>query len=108
MRAILDSTAERQDLLNLAETVYGWTPLFIACINGHLIIVELLPEAGAERGMCDLGVWTEKEHAVYRSPMKVAEMLAAHEAGDCRDPASSPVLRAVRSYERARYVLGKY
>ena len=93
VRAILNSTAQSQDLLNLAETVNGWTPLFIACINGHLIIVRLLLEAGAEQGMCDLAGWTEKEHAVYRGHMKVAEMLAAHEAGDYRNPASSSVLR---------------
>ena len=98
VRAILDSTAETQDLLNLAETVNGWTPLFIACINGHLITVKLLLEAGAEQGMCDLAGWTEKEHAVYRGHMKVAEMLAAHEAGDFRDPASNSVFwtRVVR------------
>lgn len=93
VRAILDSTAESQDLLNLAETVNGWTPLFIACINGHLTTVKLLLKAGAEQGMCDLAGWTEKEHAVYRGHMKVAETLAAHEAGDYRDPASSSVLR---------------
>lgn len=93
VRAILDSTAGGQDLLNLAETVNGWTPLFIACINDHLNIVKLLLEAGAEQGMCDLAGWTEREHAVYRGHMKVAEMLAAHEAGDYRDPASSSVLQ---------------
>ena len=48
VRAILDSTAESQDLLNLAETVNGWTPLFIACINGHLNTVKFLLKAGAE------------------------------------------------------------
>ena len=90
VRAILDSTVESQDLLNLAETVNGWTPLFIACINGHLTIVELLLEAGAEQGMCDLAGWTEKEHAVYRGHMKVAEMLTAHEV---RHYTSTSVLR---------------
>ena len=92
VRAIL-STAESQGFLNLAETVNGWTPLFIACINGHLIIVKLLLEAGAEQGMCDLAGWTEKEHAVYRGHMKVAETLAAYEAGHYRDPTSTSVLR---------------
>ena len=93
VRAILDSAAESLDLLNLAETGNGWTPLFIASINGHLTIVKLLLEAGAEQGMCDLAGWTEKEHAVYRGHMKVAEMLAAHEARDHRDPASTSILR---------------
>ena len=91
VRAILDSPVDCQDLLNLAETVNGWTPLFIACINGHLTIVKLLLEAGATEGMCDLAGWTEKEHAVYRGHMKVAEMLAAHEAHKYRDPASNSI-----------------
>ena len=93
VRAILDSISDTQAFLNLAETVNGWTPLFIACISGHLLIVKLLLEAGAKQGMCDLAGWTEKEHAVYRGHMKVAEMLAAHEARDYRNPASSSVLR---------------
>ena len=93
VRAILVSTAYSRDLLIVAEAVNGWTPLFIACINGHLIIVKLLLEAGAEQGMCDLAGWTEKEHAVYRGHMKVAEMLAAHEAGNHKDSASTSVLR---------------
>ncbi|CAF9920731.1 Glycerophosphocholine phosphodiesterase [Imshaugia aleurites] len=93
VRACLDSPAGIQGLLNLAETVNGWTPLFVACINGNLSIVKLLLEAGAEQRICDLAGWTEKEHAVFRGHMKVAELLAAHGAGGHRSPASSAVLR---------------
>ena len=93
VRASLDSPAGIQGLLNLAETVNGWTPLFVACINGNLSIVKLLLEAGAEQRICDLAGWTEKEHAVFRGHMKVAELLAAHGAGGHRSPASSAVLR---------------
>ena len=93
VKAILASTANSQDLLNLAETVNGWTPLFIACVHGRLPIVKLLLEAGAEQRLCDLAGWTEKECAVFRGHMKVAELLAAHEAGDHRAPANSRILR---------------
>ena len=93
VRAILDSTARSQDLLDLAEPVNGWTPLFIACINGHLSIVNILLEAGAEQRMCDLAGWTEKEHAVFRGHMKVAEILAAYGARDHNAAASSAILR---------------
>ena len=93
VKAILASTAKSQDLLNLAETDKGWTPLFIACVNGHLSIVKLLLEAGAKQRLCDLAGWTEKEHAVFRGHMKVAELLAAHGAGDHKAPASSGILR---------------
>ena len=94
VRAILDSTAKSQNLLSLAEHINGWTALFIACINGHLPIVKLLLEAGAEQGMCDLAGWTEREHAVFKGHMKVAELLAMYAAGDYRDPPGSSVLRS--------------
>lgn len=93
VKAILASTPKAQDRLNLAETVNGWTPLCTACVNGHLPIVKLLLEAGAEQRLCDLAGWTEKEHAVFRGHMDVAEFLAAHEAGDPRAPTSSRILR---------------
>ncbi len=93
VKAILASTAKSQDLLNLAETVNGWTPLFIACINGRLPIVKLLLEAGAKQRPCDLAGWTEKECAVFRGHMKVAELLAAYGAGDHRATPSSGILR---------------
>ena len=47
VRAILASTAKSPDLLDLAQTVNGWTPLFVACVNGHLKIIEFLLKAGA-------------------------------------------------------------
>ena len=93
VKAILASAARKQDLLNLAETVNGWTPLFIACVNGRLPIVKLLLEAGAEQKLCDLAGWTEKEYAVFRGHMKVAELLAAHGASDYRATESSGILR---------------
>ena len=93
LKAILALTAKNQDLLNIAETVNGWTPLFIACVNGRLPIVKLLLEAGAEQRLCDLSGWTEKEYAVFRGHMKVAELLATHGAGDHRAPLSSGILR---------------
>lgn len=109
VRTILASTPKNRDRLNLAETVRGWTPLFIACINGHLPSVRLLLEAGAKQGMCDLAGWTEKEHAVFRGYMKVAELLAAHEAGTHRAPTSSITLRTgmVRPGEMLRCALTK-
>ena len=94
VKAILTSATMSNDLLSKAETSKGWTPLFISCINGHLPIVKLLLEAGAERSLCDLAGWTEKEHAVFRGHMKVAELLAASELGDDENPLSSRTLRA--------------
>ncbi len=109
VKAILASATTSDDLLNKAETSNGWTPLCIACINGHLPIVKLLLEAGAERRLCDLAGWTEKEHAVFRGHMKVAEILAASDFGDHESPSSSRTLRAgmVRPGESLRCALKK-
>ena len=108
-KAILASATMSNNLLNKAETPNGWTPLHIACINGHSSIVKVLLEAGAERRLCDLAGWTEKEHAVFRGHMKVAELLAASELGDYEDSLSSRVLRAgiVRPGDSLRCTLKK-
>ena len=84
VKALLASTANSASLLDLAQTPEGWTPLFIACVEGHLPVVKTLLEAGARQGLCDLAGWTEKEHAVFRGHMKVAELLVAYEAGECK------------------------
>jgi glycerophosphodiester phosphodiesterase len=64
------------------EIVYGWTPLFIACAEGHLSIVELLLQAGASQGICNLSGWTAKDHAAFRGHIKIAETLRASNAGN--------------------------
>ena len=109
VKVILASAIMSKNLLNKAETSNGWTPLCIACINGHLPIVKLLLEAGAERRLCDLAGWTEKEHAVFRGHMKVAELLSASEYGDYENPLSSRILRAgiVRPGDSLRCTLKK-
>ena len=109
VKAILASATMSNDLLNKAETSNGWTPLCIACINGHLPIVKILLEAGAERRLCDLAGWTEKEHAVFRGHRKVAELLFASEFGGYENPLSSKILRAgmVRPGDSLRCTLKK-
>ena len=109
VKAILASATMSSDLLNKAETSNGWTPLCIACINGHLPIVNLLLEAGAERRLCDLAGWTEKEHAVFRGHMKVAGLLTASEFEDYESPPSRRILQAgiVRPGESLRCALKK-
>lgn len=108
IKAILLLAADKRGLLRAAERTYGWTPLFIACVNGHLEIVRLLLEAGAEQKLCDLAGWTAKEHAVFRGHLAVAEFLVSHGAQNSRSSARSQILRedAVRSGDRLCCTLG--
>jgi glycerophosphodiester phosphodiesterase len=72
---IMGSTTEKTNL-NLQEKAFSWTPLFVACVDGHLSIVELLIAAGADLERLDSSLWTAKEHAALRGHMHIAEKLA--------------------------------
>lgn len=61
--------------IDTAEKLHGWTPLFIACVEGHHTIVELLLKSGASQDLYDHHSWTAKEHAALRGHLHVAEML---------------------------------
>ncbi|CAI7587877.1 unnamed protein product [Penicillium glandicola] len=61
--------------IDTAEKVHGWTPLFIACVEGHLTIAKLLLQAGANQDLYDHHGWTAKEHAALRGHLHVAEIL---------------------------------
>ena len=67
---------------NFNSSVRGWTPLFIACVEGHLSIVKLLIEAGANQHQLDCFGWTAKEHASFRGYLEIAAMLCSSEVND--------------------------
>lgn len=60
----------------LTEKSFGWTPLFTACVDGQLGIVELLISAGADLERLDASGWTAKEHAALRGHIEIANALA--------------------------------
>ncbi|RMD43566.1 hypothetical protein DV735_g1559, partial [Chaetothyriales sp. CBS 134920] len=72
---IAGSEAQRANI-ELAEHTYGWTPLFIACVDGHYSVVELLIDCGAEVEKADLSGWTPREHAALRGHIDIAARLA--------------------------------
>lgn len=93
---ILLEAAFDQIAIDVSETVYGWTPLFIACAEGHLAIVKLLLQAGASHTILDHRGWTAKEHAAFRGHLAVAGMLEMCKTGDPNGgPASTPFKTAV-------------
>jgi glycerophosphodiester phosphodiesterase len=78
--------------IDTAEKVHGWNPLFIACVEGHHTIVELLLQAGASQDLYDHHGWTAKEHAALRGHLHVAEILKPWETGHLTGgPADRPL-----------------
>lgn len=72
-------------------SVRGWTPLFIACVEGHISIVKLLIEAGADQHKVDCFGWTAKEHATFRGYLHLALLLCSSGVNDPLPPNTSPI-----------------
>ncbi|OQE37669.1 hypothetical protein PENCOP_c009G03158 [Penicillium coprophilum] len=91
--------------IDTAEMIHGWTPLFIACAEGHHSIVKLLLHAGASQDLYDRRGWIAKEHAAFRGHLHVAELLKSwdpnHLAGG---PANMP--RKSKSPSSSRLPMG--
>ncbi|KAK4691943.1 glycerophosphodiester phosphodiesterase, partial [Lecanoromycetidae sp. Uapishka_2] len=69
------SESQRADT-EIGENTFGWTPLFIACVDGRIGIVQLLIAAKVDLGRSDTDGWTAKEHAALRGHMDIAHALA--------------------------------
>ncbi|KAJ6190497.1 hypothetical protein N7519_000518 [Penicillium mononematosum] len=92
--------------IDTAEKVHGWNPLFIACVEGHHTIVELLLQAGASQDLYDHHGWTAKEHAALRGHLHVAEMLKPWDTGHLTGgPAGMPLKS--KSAARCRLSMSK-
>lgn len=95
--ALLQGSEMQKANVELAENVFGWTPLFVACVEGHLKIVELLVGAGANLGRADTSGWTAQEHAALRGHIDIAAKLAVSALTDPKlattdaSPVSSPL-----------------
>lgn len=75
--ALLSGSETQKADIELAENNFGWTPLFVSCVDGHLEMVELLISAGADLERLDTSGWTAMEHATLRGHMAIARSLAA-------------------------------
>ena len=100
LKAVFDQDAN----IDVPETVHGWTPLFVACANGHLAAVKLLLQAGASQKTVDYLGWTAKEHATFRGHLAVAELLNLSGIGDPNGgPASIPFKPVVGANDYHRH-----
>jgi glycerophosphodiester phosphodiesterase len=75
-KILLEGNGTQKADMELVEKTYAWSPLFIACVDGNLGIVDLLTEAGADLDKVDSSGWTPKEHASLRGHMAIAQRLA--------------------------------
>lgn len=76
INALLEGSSTNKIEIDVPENTFAWTPLFIACVDNHLSIVEILAAAGADLQRCDNSGWTAKEHAALRGHMDIASRLA--------------------------------
>ncbi|KAF2739906.1 GDPD-domain-containing protein [Polyplosphaeria fusca] len=74
-QALIRGSAMNKTDVDVPEKIFGWTPLFIACVDGHLGVAKLLVTAGANMESCDLSGWTPKEHAALRGHVDITEEL---------------------------------
>lgn len=74
-RTLLDGTQDQKADFELVENSHSWTPLHVACVDGHLSIVELLVAAGANINKPDADGWLAREHAALRGHMAIAQAL---------------------------------
>ncbi|KAK2776981.1 hypothetical protein FQN53_002447 [Emmonsiellopsis sp. PD_33] len=73
---------QRRSCIDSAEPFRGWTPLFIAAIEGHDKVVGLLLHRGANQNIRDRRGWTAREHAAFRGHLSIALMFNPPKCGD--------------------------
>lgn len=74
-KSLVQFLIERGADTELGESVFGWTPIFIACAEGFGEIVQMLVDAGANYCFVDNSGWLPMEHAALRGHLDVANMV---------------------------------
>lgn len=59
----------------IAETSFGWTPIFVSAANGFKNIIQLLIGNGAKYYLVDGSGWTPREHAALRGHIDIIDLL---------------------------------
>lgn len=59
----------------LAENLFGWTPIFAAATEGFGEVVKLLIDHKAEHVVFDESGWTPMEHAALRGHLDITKMI---------------------------------
>ncbi|TID21465.1 GDPD-domain-containing protein [Venturia nashicola] len=96
-KALIDGSSSQEINVDIPENTFAWTPLFIACVDGHLPVVELLIEAQADLERLDSSGWTAKEHAALRGHMDIANRLCELTSHTVSPPVNETAPTAVNS-----------
>lgn len=81
VKTLLEGSDTQQTDVELAEKTYGWTPLFVAAVEGKTEVVEVLLEVGGcEVDKVDFSGWTATEHAALRGHLDISRILVARNA----------------------------
>jgi glycerophosphodiester phosphodiesterase len=59
----------------IAESAYGWTPVFVAAVDGYKEVVETLVAIGSKIDKVDGSGWTAMEHACLRGHLDLLDLL---------------------------------
>lgn len=107
-RILLEGSEAQKADTEIRESTYGWSPLLIASVDGHLPIVELLAEAEADLEKLDWSGWSAKEHAALRGHIALAKRLdelwpafIATETTGSGSESSSPPTRSALAERRS-------
>ncbi|KAG9239192.1 Glycerophosphoryl diester phosphodiesterase family-domain-containing protein [Amylocarpus encephaloides] len=74
-KTLLEGTVDQKADIELVEKSFSWTPLHVACVDGHASIVELLIAAGADIKKQDASGWAGREHAALRGHLVIADKI---------------------------------
>ncbi|KAF8543531.1 glycerophosphocholine phosphodiesteras-like protein Gde1 [Trichophaea hybrida] len=106
LKALLAGSDSQRPNVELAEKTYGWTPLFVAAVEGKKEAAEVLINiGGSEVDKVDFSGWSVPEHADLRGHIPLAKMLISKSSkslssGFVSPAASSPPLSFTLSSEK--------
>jgi len=98
---LLSGTEDQKANFELSENSFDWTPLHVACVDGHISIVELLISAGANLNKPDASGWLPREHAALRGHLDIANRLAAAAPTITKSRSPSPSITATTSTSKS-------
>lgn len=75
---LLAGSAGQQMNVESVEKTYGWTALFVACVDGHFDFVTMLLQHGADASKPDASGWKPQEHAALRGHLDIARLLTGY------------------------------